>query len=158
MTADLRGGLDGSGLKVAIAAARFNEFITGRLLDGAREGLERHGVDPDDITVAHVPGSFELPLAARRLAGAGRYDAVIAIGAVIKGETDHYDYVAGEVAKGISSASVDTGVPVIFAVLTTHNIEQAINRSGGKHGNTGYSAAISAIEMATLLRRVDSLR
>ena len=156
MTADLRGGLDGSGLKVAIAAARFNEFITGRLLDGAREGLERHGVSPDDVVVAHVPGSFELPLVARRLAGDGRYDAVIAIGAVIKGETDHYDYVAGEVAKGISSASVDTGVPVIFAVLTTHNIEQAINRSGGKHGNSGYSAAISAIEMANLLRNIDS--
>ena len=154
MTAELRGGLDGSGMKIAIATARFNEFITGRLLEGAREGLERHGVSEDDVTLVHVPGSFELPLTVRRLASTGRYDAVIALGAVIKGETDHYDYVAGEVSKGIASASVDTGIPIIFAVLTTHTIEQAINRSGGKNGNTGHSAAIAAIEMANLLRKI----
>ena len=158
MTVELRGGIDGSGLKVAIAAARFNEFITSRLLEGAREGLATHGVSEDDVTVAHVPGSFELPLTVRRLAVAGSFDAIIALGAVIKGETDHYDYVAGEVAKGVASASVDTGVPVIFAVLTTHTVEQAINRSGGKHGNAGYTAAISAIEMATLLWSIDALR
>ena len=157
MTAEIRGDLDGTGLRVVIAAAKFNEFITGRLLEGAGEGLERHGVDADDVAIAHVPGSFELPLTARSLARTGRYDAVIAIGAVIKGETDHYEYVAGEVAKGISSASVDTGVPVIFAVLTTHTIEQAINRSGGKNGNISYSAAVTAIEMANLLRNIESL-
>ena len=157
MTDALRGDIDGTGLKVAIAVARFNEFITGRLLEGAAEGLERHGVSANDVAIAHVPGSFELPLAVRRLASTGRYDALIAIGAVIKGETDHYEHVAGEVAKGISSASVDTGVPVIFAVLTTHTIEQAINRSGGKNGNAGYSAAISAIEMANLIRSIEAL-
>ncbi len=157
MTTELTGDLDGSGLRVAVAAARFNEFITGRLLKGTREGLERHGVNPDDVVIAHVPGSFELPLTVRRLAQTDRYDAVIAIGAVIKGETDHYEYVAGEVAKGISSASADTGVPVIFAVLTTHTIEQAINRSGGKNGNAGYTAAVSAIEMANLLRNIDAI-
>ena len=157
MTDALRGDIDGTGLKIAIAVARFNEFITGRLLEGAAEGLERHGVSANDVAIAHVPGSFELPLAVRRLARTGRYDALIAIGAVIKGETDHYEHVAGEVAKGISSASVDTGVPVIFAVLTTHTIEQAINRSGGKNGNAGYSAAISAIEMANLIRSIEAL-
>ncbi len=156
MTDELRGGIDGAGLKVAIAVARFNEFITGRLLAGAREGLEAHGVSADDVAVAHVPGSFELPLTVRRLARTGRFNAVIAIGAVIKGETDHYDFVAGEAAKGIASASADTGVPVIFAVLTTHTVEQAINRSGGKNGNAGYTAAISAIEMANLLRNIEA--
>ena len=157
MSAELRGDLEGRGLKVAVAAARFNEFITARLLEGAKEGLLRHGVSEDDVTLAHVPGSFELPLAARRLAASGRFDAVIALGAVIKGETDHYDFVAAEAAKGIASASADTGVPVVFAVLTTHTVEQAINRSGGKNGNAGYTAAVTAIEMATLLRRLDAL-
>lgn len=157
MTTELHGDLNGRGLRVAIVAARFNEFITARLLAGAKEGLLRHGVSQNEVAVAHVPGSFELPLTARRLASTGRFDAVIAIGAVIKGETDHYDYVAGEVSKGIASVSAETGIPVIFAVLTTHTVEQAINRSGGKNGNSGYTAAIAAIEMANLLRSIEAL-
>ncbi len=154
MTTELRGKLNGEGLSVGIAVSRFNHFVTKKLLEGAREGLDHHGIAEDRITIAHVPGSFELPLTVKRMAETGKFDAVIAIGAVIRGETDHYEHVGGEAAKGVSNASVATGVPIIFAVLTTDTVEQAINRAGGKSGNTGYSAAVSAIEMANLMREL----
>ncbi|MBM3933454.1 MAG: 6,7-dimethyl-8-ribityllumazine synthase [SAR202 cluster bacterium] len=152
MTTELQGSLQGNGLKIGIVVARFNDFITSKLLDGAKAGLTRHGASLDDVTVAWVPGSFELPVVAKKMAGSGKYDAVICLGAVIKGETSHFDYVAGEAAKGIASAGVSTGVPVIFGVLTTDTVDQAINRAGGKSGNNGYSAALAAIEMANLMK------
>ncbi len=151
MSRELQGGLRGEGLHVAIVVARFNDFITSRLLEGARAALESHGVSDDDVTVASVPGSFELPLAAKKLAESGNYHAVICLGAVIRGETDHYEHVAGEAAKGIAAAALSSGRPVIFGVLTTDTLEQAINRAGGKQGNNGYSAGLAAIEMAKLL-------
>jgi 6,7-dimethyl-8-ribityllumazine synthase len=153
---ELQGDLQGQGLRIAIVIARFNDFITSKLLEGARAALSRHGVRDDDVTVASVPGSFELPLIARKMAESGQYHAVICLGAVIRGETDHYEHVAGEAAKGVASASVSTGVPVIFGVLTTDTVEQAINRAGGKQGNNGYSAGIAAIEMANLVRALDT--
>ena len=156
MSRELQGGLRGEGLRVAIVVARFNDFITSRLLEGARAALESHGVSDDDVTVASVPGSFELPLAAKKLAESGKYDAVICLGAVIRGETDHYEHVAGEAAKGISAASLSSGRPVIFGVLTTDTLEQAINRAGGKQGNNGYSAGLAAIEMANLLAAIEA--
>jgi len=152
VTTELQGSLQGNGLKIGIVVARFNDFITSKLLDGAKAGLTRHGASLDDVTVAWVPGSFELPVVAKKMAGSGKYDAVICLGAVIKGETSHFDYVAGEAAKGIASAGVSTGVPVIFGVLTTDTVDQAINRAGGKSGNNGYSAALAAIEMANLMK------
>ncbi len=155
MTQEVRGDLRGEGLRVGVVVARFNDFITSRLLDGAKAALSSHGVRDEDITIASVPGSFEIPLTAKKLAGSGRYDAVICLGAVIKGETDHYEHVAGEAAKGISAVALATGVPTIFAVLTTDTLEQAINRAGGKQGNSGYSAGVAAIEMANLLRALD---
>ena len=155
MTQEVRGDLRGEGLRVGVVVARFNDFITSRLLDGAKAALSGHGVRDEDITVASVPGSFEIPLTAKKLAGSGRYDAVICLGAVIKGETDHYEHVAGEAAKGISAVALATGVPTIFAVLTTDTLEQAINRAGGKQGNSGYSAGVAAIEMANLMRALD---
>jgi len=151
----LEGDLNGQGLSFAIVVARFNGIVTGYLLDGAREALRRHGVADDDIDVAWVPGSFEIPLVAKRLGETGRYAAVICIGAVIRGETDHYDHVAGSVTSGIARVGLDTGVPTIFGVLTTDTVEQALNRSGLKAGNNGYDAAVAAIEMATLLTKVD---
>ena len=151
----MRGELRGQGLRVAIVVARFNDFITSRLLDGAKAALSGHGVRDEDITIASVPGSFEIPLTAKKLAGSGRFDAVICLGAVIKGETDHYEHVAGEAAKGISAVALATGVPTIFGVLTTGTLEQAINRAGGKQGNSGYSAGVAAIEMANLMRALD---
>ena len=144
------------GVGVAIVVAQFNDFITSRLLEGAEAALEGSGVRNEDVTVAYVPGSFEIPLAARRLAESGRYDAIVCLGAVIRGETDHYEHVAGEAAKGIAAASQVTGIPVIFGVLTTDTMEQAINRAGGKQGNSGYSAGIAAVEMASLMRKIDS--
>ncbi|HAC17655.1 MAG TPA: 6,7-dimethyl-8-ribityllumazine synthase, partial [Dehalococcoidia bacterium] len=138
-----------------IVVARFNESITSRLLQGAKSALVEHGTRAEDVTVAWVPGSFEIPLIAKKMAQSGRYDAVVGLGAVIRGETDHYQYVAGEAAKGIANASVMTGKPVVFGVLTTDTVEQAINRAGGKQGNSGYSAAVAAIEMANLLRALD---
>ena len=156
MTTELQGDLDGEGLRVAVVVARFNEFITSRLLEGAKAALQRHGVRDEDVTVASVPGSFEITLVARKLAGSGRYHAVVCLGAVIRGETDHYEHVAGEAAKGIAAVSQSTGVPVIFGVLTTDTVEQAINRAGGKQGNNGYSAGVAAIEMASLMRKLDS--
>ena len=148
------GQLRGDGLRVAIACARFNDFITERLLSGARDGLARHGVDAASVTVAWAPGAFELPLVALRLASSGEYDAVICLGAVIRGATGHYEHVAGQCAAGIQRAQLDTGVPVVFGVLTTDTVEQAVERAGTKAGNTGFEAAITAIEMADLLRQL----
>lgn len=142
-------------LKIGIVVGRFNEFIGSRLLDGAVSGLMRHGVEEEDITVAWVPGAFEIPLVAKKMATSGDYDAVITLGAVIRGATSHYDYVCNEVAKGVSAASLETGVPVLFGVLTTDNLEQAVERAGSKAGNKGYESATAAIEMANLLKELD---
>jgi 6,7-dimethyl-8-ribityllumazine synthase len=147
--------LTGRGRHIGIVVARFNEFISGKLLDGARDGLVRHEVADDDIEVAWVPGSFEIPLVAQRMARSGRYDAVICLGAVIRGATPHFDYVAAEVSKGIANVALATGVPVIFAVLTTDTIEQAIERAGTKAGNKGFDAALTALEMANLLGQIE---
>jgi 6,7-dimethyl-8-ribityllumazine synthase len=148
------GVLRGDGLRVGIAAGRFNRVVTDRLLAGARDGLVRHGVDEASIVVAWAPGAFELPLVAQRLAASGDLDAVICVGAVIRGETGHYDHVAGQCAAGVTRVSLDTGIPVIFGVLTTETTEQAVDRSGGKGGNKGFEAAETAIEMVDLLRRL----
>lgn len=145
------GSLSGAGLRVAIVAARFNDTIVNRLVEGANDGLRRHGVDPASVDLAWAPGAFELALVAARLAASGNYDAVITLGAVIRGATGHYDFVAGQAASGVSRASLDTGVPVVFGVLTTDTIEQAVERSGTKAGNKGFEAAMTAIEMANLL-------
>jgi 6,7-dimethyl-8-ribityllumazine synthase len=150
------GMLTGRGRRFGIVVGRFNEFICGKLLDGARDALVRHEVDPEDIDVAWVPGSFEIPLVAKRLALSERYDAVICLGAVIRGATPHFDYVAAEVSKGVAAVGLDTGVPVIFGVLTTDTIEQAIERAGTKAGNKGFEAGVTAIEMASLLDRIDA--
>ena len=152
MSKTFEGKLVGTGLKFAIVVARFNELIASKLLGGAQDALRRHGVDPEAIDVAWVPGSFEIPLVADQLAGSGRYDAVICLGAVIRGSTPHFDYVAAEVSKGVASVGLKTGVPVIFGVLTTNTIEEAIERAGTKHGNKGSDAGVAAIEMASLLR------
>lgn len=141
-------------IKVGIVAARFNEFITSRLLSGAVDGLTRHGVREEDIHTAWVPGAFEIPLIASRMAKSGKYDAVICLGAVIREATTHYDYVCNEAAKGIAMVSLETGVPVMFGVLTTENIEQAIERAGSKAGNKGYDCAVGAIEMVNLIREI----
>lgn len=147
------GQLIGEGLKIGIVVSRFNDFITGRLVDGAFNALTRHQVKEEDIDIAYVPGAFELPLVAKKMAQTGNYDAVITLGCVIRGATSHYDYVCNEAAKGIAKASEDTGVPVIFGVLTTENIEQAIERAGTKAGNKGAEVAVGAIEMANLLKK-----
>ena len=152
----LEGSLIANGLKIAIVASRFNEFITSRLLGGALDGLRRHGADEDLIDVAWVPGAFEIPLAASKLAKSGRYDAVICLGAVIRGSTSHYDYVCSEVSKGIAAAALDSGIPVLFGVLTCDTLEQAIERAGSKAGNKGFECAEGAIERATLLRQFAS--
>lgn len=156
MSVEMQGGTNGEGLRIAIVVANFNDFITARLLDGAKAALARHGVRDDDVTVVSVPGSFELPLVAKKMAESKRHDAVISLGAVIRGETDHYEHVAGEAAKGIANAGLASGVPVIFGVLTTDTLEQAINRAGGKQGNNGYGAGLAAIEMANLMRVLDA--
>ena len=148
------GKLIGSGIKVGIVVARFNEFICSRLLGGAYDALKRHGVADDDITTAWVPGSFEIPLIAQKMAESGKYDAVICLGAVIRGATSHYDLVCNEAAKGIAQASLKTGVPVLFGVITTENIEQAIERAGTKAGNKGFDVAASAIEMVNLIKEL----
>lgn len=152
----LEGNLVANGIKVGIVAARFNEFITGKLLSGALDGLLRHQVREEDIQVAWVPGAFEIPLAASKMAKSGRYDAVICLGAVIRGATSHYDYVCSEVSKGIATVSLESGVPVLFGVLTTESIEQAIERAGTKAGNKGFDCAVSAIEMVNLLHTLDA--
>ena len=150
----LEGNLVSKGIKVGIVAARFNEFITSKLMGGARDGLLRHNVQEEDIHVAWVPGAFEIPLVAAKMAKSGKYDAVICLGAVIKGSTSHYDYVCAEVSKGVAQAGLNTGVPVIFGVLTTDNIEQAIERAGTKAGNKGYDVACTAIEMVNLMKNM----
>ena len=152
----LEGNLVSKGIKVGIVAARFNEFITSKLLGGARDGLLRHNVQEEDIHVAWVPGAFEIPLVAAKMAKSGKYDAVICLGAVIRGATSHYDYVCSEVSKGIAQTSLETGVPVLFGVLTTDTIEQAIERAGTKAGNKGADCAQSAIEMINLLRALEA--
>ena len=141
-----------AGMKVGIVASRFNEIIVNKLLGGAVDGLVRHGVEEDNITAAWVPGAFEIPLAADKMAASGKYDAVIAVGAVIRGSTSHYDYVCAEVSKGVAQASVKNGIPVMFGVITTDNIEQAIERAGSKAGNKGAECAVGAIEMVNLLK------
>lgn len=151
---EVTGGRQGQGLRVGVVVARFNEFITRRLLEGCQEALRRHGVRPEDVTVAWVPGSFELPLAAQTMARSGSYDAIVCLGCVVRGETAHFDYVAGSAASGVAQAALATGVPVIFGVLTTNTMEQAMERSGGRLGNRGYDGAVAAIEMADLLRRL----
>ena len=146
--------VNGSGLRVAIVVARFNEFVTRRLLEGALDTLTRNGVADSDISISWVPGSFELPVIAKSYGQTGRFDAVICLGAVMKGETDHYEMVAGQAAAGISAAGRETGVPTIFGVLTTDNMEQAINRAGGKSGNLGSNSAEAAIETARLIQAI----
>ncbi|GGD01309.1 6,7-dimethyl-8-ribityllumazine synthase [Pontibacillus salipaludis] len=144
------GHLVGTGLKIGIVVGRFNDFITSKLNEGAQDALKRHGVAESDVDIAYVPGAYEIPMIAKRMADTGKYDAVITLGAVIRGSTPHFDYVCGEAAKGVSQASMQTGVPVIFGVITTETIEQAIERAGTKAGNKGWEAATAAIEMATL--------
>ncbi len=144
--------MTGAGLRIGIVVSRFNETISERLLTGALDGLRRHDVADDAVDVAWVPGAFELPMVAKRMAGSSRYDAVVCLGAVIRGSTPHFDYVAGQTAAGIARVSFESGLPVIFGVLTTETIEQAIERSGTKAGNKGYDAVVGAIEMANLLR------
>ncbi|GKV57518.1 6,7-dimethyl-8-ribityllumazine synthase [Sporosarcina sp. NCCP-2222] len=148
------GHLIGTGLKIGIVVSRFNEFITGKLLSGAEDALRRHGVEQEDVDVAWVPGAFEIPLVAKKLAASKKYDAVIALGTVIRGSTPHFDYVCNEVAKGISSINLSEGVPVIFGVVTTDSIEQAVERAGTKAGNKGWDAGTSAIEMGNLMRQI----
>ena len=150
------GHLVGTGLRFGIVVARFNDFISNRLLAGAKDALERHGVDGEGVDVALVPGAFEIPLAARMMADSGKYNAVITLGAVIRGSTPHFDYVAAEVAKGVAAAAAASGLPVVFGVLTTDTIEQAIERAGTKAGNKGWDAAVTAIEMANLARALRS--
>ncbi|MDO4614073.1 MAG: 6,7-dimethyl-8-ribityllumazine synthase [Lachnospiraceae bacterium] len=142
------------GMKVGIVASRFNEIIVNKLLGGAVDGLVRHGVENENITAAWVPGAFEIPTAAQKMAKSGKYDAVICVGAVIRGQTSHYDYVCNEVSKGVAQVALQTGVPVMFGIVTTENIEQAIARAGSKAGNKGYDCALSAIEMVNLLSQM----
>lgn len=148
------GQLIGEGFKFALVVGRFNEFISGKLLSGALDSLNRHGVSDQDVVVSWVPGAFEIPLVARKLALAGKFDAVICLGAVIRGATPHFDYVAGEVAKGVAKVGLDSGVPTIFGIITADNIEQAIERAGTKSGNKGWDAAVTAIEMANLMKNI----
>ena len=145
------GGLDGSGRRMAVVAARFNSIVTGRLVEGACAALAKHGVADDDVDLAWVPGAFEIPLVAARMARSGRYDAVICLGAVIRGDTAHFELVAGEAARGIARVALETGVPVIFEVLATDNLAQAESRAGGEHGNKGWEAAEAALETASLM-------
>jgi 6,7-dimethyl-8-ribityllumazine synthase len=150
----IQGDLSGKGLKFGIVAARFNDFITSRLLEGALDALQRHGVAEPDIEIVKVPGSYEIPLAAKMMAMKKKYSAIICLGAVIRGATPHFEYVSAEVSKGVAAVSLETGLPVIFGVLTTDTIEQAIERAGTKSGNKGWDAAISAIEMANVMKQM----
>lgn len=145
-------------VKIGVVAARFNEFITSKLLAGAVDGLTRHGISEDDIEAAWVPGAFEIPLAAKKMAQSGRYDAIICLGAVIRGNTGHYEYVCAEVSKGIAQVGLEAGLPVLFGVLTCENIEQAIERAGTKAGNKGYDCALAALEMVNLLHDIEAAR
>ena len=150
----IEGNITAKGLRFAIVASRFNEFITSKLLEGALDMLRRHGAPENAVDVVWVPGAFEIPLAAKTLAAGGKYDAVICVGAVIRGATSHYDYVCNEVSKGVAQAGLATGIPVIFAVVTTENIEQAVERAGTKAGNKGADGAMAAMEMANLLKKI----
>ncbi len=150
----IQGDLQAKGLKFAIIVSRFNDFITGKLLDGAVDALMRHGAKEEDVDVVKVPGAFEIPLAAKKVAEKGAYNAVICLGTVIRGATPHFDYVAAEVSKGVAAASLDTGVPIAFGVLTTDTIEQAVERAGTKSGNKGFDAAVTAIEMAQVFKKL----
>lgn len=150
------GSMVSEGMKVGIVCARFNEFIVSKLLGGALDGLKRHGVEDEKIDVAWVPGAFEIPLIAGKMAKSGKYDAVICLGAVIRGSTSHYDYVCSEVSKGVAHVGMESGIPVMFGVLTTENIEQAIERAGTKAGNKGYDCALSAVEMVNLIKGLDA--
>ena len=152
----IEGMIVANGAKIGIVAARFNEFIVSKLVSGAEDALLRHSVNPDDISVAWVPGAFEIPVVAKKMAMSGKYDAVICLGAVIRGATSHYDYVCNEVSKGIASVSLESGIPVMFGVVTTENIEQAIERAGTKAGNKGYDCAVSAIEMINLIKEIEN--
>ncbi len=156
MPKELKGDMNGQGLHIGVLVSRFNEVITRKLLDSAVETLLRHGVRDEDITVGWVPGAFELPVVAKTLAKSGRYHAVICLGAVIRGETSHYDMVAGQAASGIGSIGMETGVPAIFGVLTTDNMEQALNRAGGKSGNMGANTAVAAIETARIIEAANT--
>lgn len=150
----IEGDLQAKGLKFGIVVSRFNDFITNKLLEGALDALIRHGADEKNIDIVKVPGSFEIPLIAKKMAGKGTYDAVICLGTVIRGATPHFDYVAAEVSKGIAAASMDSGLPIAFGVITSDTIEQAVERAGTKSGNKGWDAAIAAIEMAQVLRKL----
>lgn len=150
----IEGNVVNEGIKVSIVASRFNEFIVNKLLSGALDGLHRHGVPDEDVNVAWVPGAFEIPLVAQKMAESGKYDAVIALGCVIRGATSHYELVCNEVAKGVAQTSLKSGVPVMFGVITTENLEQAIDRAGAKVGNKGYECATGAIELVNLLRQI----
>ncbi len=150
----IQGELGGKGLKVGIVAARFNDFITSRLVDGALDGLQRHGVAEADIEIVRVPGAYEIPLVAKRLARTKKYNVIICLGAVIRGATPHFEYVSAEVSKGVASVSMESDLPIIFGVLTTDTIEQAIERAGSKSGNKGWDAALSAIEMANVMKQL----
>ncbi|MCX6267256.1 MAG: 6,7-dimethyl-8-ribityllumazine synthase [Bacteroidetes bacterium] len=150
----IEGKLDAKGLKFGIVIARFNEFISGKLLSGCIDGLKRHGAEEDNLEVIWSPGAFEIPLLAKKMASSKKYDAIICLGAVIRGATPHFDYVAAEVSKGVAHVGLETGFPIIFGVLTTDNIEQAIERAGTKSGNKGFDAALAAIEMANLMREL----
>ena len=152
----LEGNLVAEGLKIGIVAARFNEFIVSKLIGGAEDALKRHGVREEDIELAWVPGSFEIPLIAQKMANSKKYDAVICLGAVIKGSTSHYDYVCAEVSKGIATVSLNSNIPVMFGVLTTDSIEQAIERAGTKAGNKGFDVAVSAIEMCNVIKTLEN--
>lgn len=154
MNRTLEGKLDASGLRFAIIVSRFNSFIGERLVEGALDALHRHGTDPTAVTTVRVPGAFEIPLVAKRLAATGEYDALICLGAVIRGATPHFDYVASEVSKGIASVSLESQLPIAFGILTTETIEQAIERAGTKAGNKGFDAAVTAIEMVNLLKAI----
>ena len=152
----LEGNLVAEGLKIGIVAARFNEFLVSKLIGGAEDALKRHGVREDDIELAWVPGAFEIPLIAQKMAHSKKYDAVICLGAVIKGATSHYDYVCAEVSKGIATVSLNSNIPVMFGVLTTDSIEQAIERAGTKAGNKGFDVAVSAIEMCNVIKTLEN--
>jgi 6,7-dimethyl-8-ribityllumazine synthase len=154
MPPTIEGHLDAKGLKVALIASRFNEFVTSRLVEGALDALVRHGADPKGLALIKVPGSFELPQVAAKVAGQGNYDAVVALGCLIRGETPHFDLIAAEATKGLAQVGITSGVPVVFGVLTCDTMEQAIDRAGGKAGNKGWDAAMAAIEMVSLFRRL----
>ena len=154
MSLTYEGHLIGTGLKIGIVVSRFNEFISGKLLSGAEDALRRHGVETNDVEIAWVPGAFEIPVIAKRMATSKKYDAVITLGTVIRGSTPHFDFVCNEVAKGVASINMTEGIPVIFGVLTTDSIEQAIERAGTKAGNKGWDVAVSAIEMANLMKQL----